>query len=181
MEALTPEQEIRLEREVAALECAADEHDLKGETAAALSLKRAALALQESVLGPEHPDVATSLDMLAISLYKNKHYAEAEKLFRRALAIYKRFPEAPEELAISYEWLAWVYDDQKQWRKALTHWHDALLIHKRCRVNDSLEVSRNLSIYADLLRVTGRKVRARATLRRAAAMRAKAQRLARRR
>ena len=181
MEALTPEQEIRLEREVAALQCAADEHDLKGETAAALSSKRAALALQESVLGPERPYVATTLDMLAISLYKYKQYAEAENLFRRALAIYKRFPEAPEELAISYEWLAWVYDDQKQWGKALTYWHAALSIHKRHGVNQCPEMFRHLSIYADLLKVTGRKVRARATLKRAAAMRAKAQRLARRR
>jgi len=172
MEALTPEQEARLE-EVASLERAAYEHDLKGEIAAAFPLKRAALALKESILGPGHSYVATSLDMLAISLYENKQYTEAEKLFRRALAIYKRFPEAPEDLASSYEWLAFVYDDQNQWSKALTCWHDALLIHKKYGGNQYFEMSQHLSIYADLLKVTGRKVRAQAMLKRAEAMRGK--------
>ena len=41
-------------------------------------------------LGPDHPDVATMLNNLAL-LYDNQgRYAEAEPLFRRSLAIYEK-------------------------------------------------------------------------------------------
>jgi tetratricopeptide (TPR) repeat protein len=46
-----------------------------------------ALATRQQVLGPDHPDVATSLNNLA-ELYRTRgQYAEAEPLYRRALAI----------------------------------------------------------------------------------------------
>ena len=45
------------------------------------------MAISEKALGPEHPDVATILNNLA-GLYKAQgHYAEAEPLYKRALAI----------------------------------------------------------------------------------------------
>lgn len=169
MEPLTPEQVTQLE-EVYDLQRTAYHHDLKGEIAAAFPLKRDALALEEEILGPEHPYVAAALDMLAIDLYHDKRYAEAEAKFRRALAIYKQLPEAVEDLASSFEWLAFVYEDQKQWRKALTHWHDALALRRRYGGGKYFEMSQSLLVYAKLLKATGRKVRARATLKRAEAM-----------
>ena len=173
MDLLTPEQVMRLE-EVYALQRAAYHHDLKGELAAAFPLKRDALALEEEILGPEHSYVAGTLHTLAIDLYENKRYGEAEALFRRALAIHKRTSgEASDDVASSYEWLAFVYDDQKQWRKALTYWHDALALRKKYGGGKYYEMSQSLLIYADLLKVTGRKVRARATLKRAKMMRGK--------
>ena len=46
-----------------------------------------ALEVAEQNVGPDHPDVATSLNNLA-SLYNNQgHYAQAEPLYKRALAI----------------------------------------------------------------------------------------------
>ena len=49
-----------------------------------------ALAIREKVLGPEHPDVATSLNNLA-SLYGDQgRYAEAEPLYQRSLAIMEK-------------------------------------------------------------------------------------------
>ena len=46
-----------------------------------------ALAIEEKALGPEHPDVATSLNNLA-ELYRDQgKYGEAEPLYQRALAI----------------------------------------------------------------------------------------------
>lgn len=46
-----------------------------------------AIAIQEKVLGPEHPDLAVTLNDLA-ELYRNEgRLAEAEPLYRRSLAI----------------------------------------------------------------------------------------------
>ncbi len=51
----------------------------------------------EKALGPEHPDVATSLNNLALLYQAQGNYAEAEPLFRRSLAIYEKAlgPEHP--------------------------------------------------------------------------------------
>ena len=46
-----------------------------------------AISINETALGPDHPDVAGSLNNLA-GLYWDQHrYAEAEPLFKRALEI----------------------------------------------------------------------------------------------
>ena len=50
-------------------------------------LYRRAIAIQEKVLGPEHPDLATSLNNLAELSLIQWHYREAEALHKRALAI----------------------------------------------------------------------------------------------
>ena len=64
-------------------------HD-QGNYAAAEPLYRRALAIREKALGPDHPDVATSLNNLALLLQKKGNYAAAEPLCRRALAIYEK-------------------------------------------------------------------------------------------
>ena len=45
------------------------------------------LALTEKTLGPDHPDVASALNNLAVLCRDQGRYAEAEPLFQRALAI----------------------------------------------------------------------------------------------
>jgi tetratricopeptide (TPR) repeat protein len=56
---------------------------------AELPLQRA-LALRERVLGPEHPEVATGLNNLALLYYAQGRYSEAEPLYQRALALWER-------------------------------------------------------------------------------------------
>jgi class 3 adenylate cyclase/Tfp pilus assembly protein PilF len=53
-------------------------------------LLRRALALRERVLGPDHPDLATSLDNLAQLYGATGRPAEAEPLYQRALAVRER-------------------------------------------------------------------------------------------
>ena len=50
-------------------------------------LYRRALAIDEASYGPDHPDVATDLNNLAVLLRATNRLAEAEPLYRRALAI----------------------------------------------------------------------------------------------
>ena len=51
----------------------------------------------EQTLGPEHPDVATSINNLALLYQAQGKYAEAEPLYQRALVIYEKAlgPEHP--------------------------------------------------------------------------------------
>ncbi len=50
-------------------------------------LFRRALEIREKQLGPDHPDVAESLNCLAILFQAQGNYANAETLYRRALEI----------------------------------------------------------------------------------------------
>ena len=60
-------------------------------------LARLSLAIDENILGPEHPDTGTSLNNLAALLRAKGDYNAAEPLFRRALAIAEKAqgPEHP--------------------------------------------------------------------------------------
>jgi len=61
--------------------------DVRAQYGRAERLKRAALAIGERSLGPDHPSVATRLNNLAELLRATNRLAEAEPLYRRALAI----------------------------------------------------------------------------------------------
>ena len=59
-----------------------------------------AVEIQRRVLGPEHPDTLSSLNLLASDLRRQGHYAEAEKLNRETLDMRRRVlgPEHPDTL-----------------------------------------------------------------------------------
>ncbi len=58
-----------------------------GKIVEAISMAEQLLALREKTLGPDHPDVAQSLNNLAFLYEDQGRYAEAEPLYKRALAI----------------------------------------------------------------------------------------------
>ncbi|MGB6301921.1 MAG: tetratricopeptide repeat protein, partial [Rivularia sp. (in: cyanobacteria)] len=53
----------------------------------AIPLAERALAIREKVLGEEHPDVAQSLNNLALLYYSQGNYSKAEPLYLHSLAI----------------------------------------------------------------------------------------------
>jgi len=76
----------------------------------AVVVAQKALQVAEQNVGPDHPDVATSLNNLAL-LYKTQgDYAKAEPLYKRALAIREKAlgPDHP-AVATSLENLAGLY------------------------------------------------------------------------
>ena len=82
----------------------------KGEYDRAVVVAREALEVAEENVGPDHPDVAGSLNNLALLYQAQGDYAKAEPHYKRALAIREKAlgPDHP-LVATSLENLATVY------------------------------------------------------------------------
>ncbi len=90
-----------------------------GQYDRAVVVAKKALEVAEKNAGPNHPDLATSLNNLAL-LYKDQgEYAQAERLYKRSLAIDEKAlgPDYP-DVAISLNNLAALYDTQGQYALA---------------------------------------------------------------
>ena len=61
-----------------------------GQYARAVVVGKKALKVAEEIVGPDHPDVATSLNILALLYNTQGQYAEAEPLYKQALGIYEK-------------------------------------------------------------------------------------------
>src|SRR6266700_4063910 len=68
----------------------ADRHRARGQLAKAETLYRATLVRRKEILGPEHLDVAKSMNCLASLLNEQGRHAEAEPLYRESLALRKK-------------------------------------------------------------------------------------------
>jgi tetratricopeptide (TPR) repeat protein len=83
-------------------------------------------------LGPEHPDVATSLNNLAALYHNQGQYAKAEPLYQRALAIREKALGAEHpKVATSLNNLAALYHNQGQYAKAEPLYQRALAIYEK--------------------------------------------------
>jgi len=76
----------------------------------ALPFKKRALKITENAYGPYHPDVATSLNNLALLYYSQGRYGKAEQLHTRGMAITeKALGPYPPDIATSLNNLAGLY------------------------------------------------------------------------
>jgi tetratricopeptide (TPR) repeat protein len=84
-------------------------------------LEKRALAIREKALGPDHPDVAQSLNNLATLYYSRGRFADAEPLYKRALAIREKAlgPDHP-DVATALNNLAELYNQQGRYADALS-------------------------------------------------------------
>jgi tetratricopeptide (TPR) repeat protein len=96
-------------------------------------LHERARAIYENVLGPEHPDTATSVSNLATVLWDLGDRAGALPLFEHALAIREKVlgPEHP-DTAESVNFLAHVLHDQGDFAGARPLVERALAIDEKC-------------------------------------------------
>lgn len=85
----------------------------------AIALAQRAPAIREKALGSEHPDIASSLNNLAVLYRATGAYAKAEPLYQRALAIRQKAlgPEHP-STAVSLNNLAVLYRATGTYAKA---------------------------------------------------------------
>ena len=128
------------------------------------SSKRA-LAIREKALGPDHPDVAASLNNLATLYIDQGRYAEAEPLLKRALAIREKAlgPDHP-DVAQSLHNLAVLYQVQGRYAEAEPLYKRALAIKEKALGHDHPDVATSLNNLADAVHGPGPVRRGRAAL-----------------
>jgi CHAT domain-containing protein/Tfp pilus assembly protein PilF len=115
------------------------------------------LAIREKALGPNHPDVAQSLNNLA-ELYKDQgRYADAEPLFKRSLDIAEKAsgPNHP-EFAGSLDNLASLYIHQGRYADAEPLIKRSLAIYEKTLGPNHPYVSTPLNDLASLYKTQGR-------------------------
>src|SRR5436309_11103034 len=80
---------------------------------------RRALDVAERTFGPDHPNVALSLNNLAALYITQSQYAQAEPLYKRSLAIKEKALGADHpDVAVSVYKLAELYNTQGQYAQA---------------------------------------------------------------
>ena len=146
-----------------------------GQYADAEPLFRRALAIDEKALGKDHPDVASSLNNLALLLYSQGKYGEAEPLYRRALAIREKAlgPDHP-DVAQSLNNLAGLLYSQGKYGEAEPLYRRALAIYEKADGSYHPDVATSLNNLAELLRAEGKYADAEPLFRRALAIDEKA-------
>jgi len=137
-------------------------------------LYRRALEIVEKALGPEHPDVAASLNNLALLYHRQGRYAEAEPLYRRALEIREKVlgPEHP-GVATSLNNLAALYYSQGRYAEAEPLYRRAREILEKALGPEHPDVAASLNNLALLYDSQGRYAEAEPLLRRAREIREK--------
>ncbi|ODG98747.1 pilus assembly protein PilF, partial [Nostoc sp. KVJ20] len=107
--------------------------------------------------GSEHPDVAASLNNLALLYRSTGRYSEAESLFQEALSLYKRLlGEEHPRVASSLNNLALLYRSTGRYSEAEPLYQEALSLYKRLLGEEHPRVASSLNNLALLYRSTGR-------------------------
>jgi CHAT domain-containing protein/tetratricopeptide (TPR) repeat protein len=133
------------------------------------------LAIREHSLGPKHPEVAATLNNLAVLLDFTGRYGEAEPLARRALSIRERVlgPEHP-DVATSLNDLAELLHQMDRYDDAEPLYRRALSVRERALGPEHPDVATSLNALAVFLKDTGRYGEAEPLARRALAIRERA-------
>ena len=141
-----------------------------GEYAKAEPLYQEALRIRQKVLGPEHPEVATSLNNLAALYNAMGEYAKAEPLYQEALRICQKVfgPDHP-DTAISLSSLAWLYNAMGEYAKAEPLDQEALRIRRKVLGPEHPDTAKSLNNLALLEFYLGRIDEATALARQASA------------
>jgi CHAT domain-containing protein/Tfp pilus assembly protein PilF len=147
----------------------------EGRYADAIPLAKEVLAIREEALGPDHLDVATSLNNLAGLYQQQGRYAEAEPLYKRSLTIREkaRGPDHP-DLATTLNNLALLYNDQGRYAEAEPLFKRSLVIDEKVFGPDHPVVAADLNNLAGLYLEQGRYAAAEPLLKRSLAIREKA-------
>jgi eukaryotic-like serine/threonine-protein kinase len=109
-------------------------------------LLASALSLREKNLPPDHPDLADSLNGLAVLYWNQGRYAEAEPLAKRALAAREKTlgPDSP-GVAKSLNVLAAVYLHQGKYAEAEPLYRRALAVNEKALGPEHADLAANLN------------------------------------
>jgi len=128
----------------------------RGRYTEAEPLYQRAIRIREQLLGPEHPDVATSLYGLANLYLDQGRYAEAEPLYQRAIRIREQFlgPQHP-DMAYPLTNLANLYREQGRYAEAESLYQRALHIREQALGPQHLETARTMQELAQFREAQG--------------------------
>jgi len=140
----------------------------------ATPLLEEALNIRRHIFGEEHPDVAESLNKLALLLDAKGDYAAAEPLYRQALAMRRKLlGEEHPDVAASINNLASLLYAKGDYAAAEPLFREALALHRKLEGNDHPNVASSLNNLAMVLRYKGDYAAAEPLLRQALARRRK--------
>ncbi|HEV2581410.1 MAG TPA: tetratricopeptide repeat protein, partial [Ktedonobacteraceae bacterium] len=134
-------------------------------------ISQQAIALQESLYGPEHLELAGTLSGLAMLYLYSYRYTEAEPLYKRIIAIRTALLGSEHhETGSSLADLAWLYTILERYDEAERLFHEAVYILQRHFGEDHLEVGSVLNNWAGLYMRQGNFAQAETMLERAIAI-----------
>lgn len=146
-----------------------------GRYAEAESLFKRSLAIWEKALGPDHPDVAISLNNLGLLYQAQGRYAEAKPFFERSLAIReKEFGPDHPDVANSLNNLGLLYKAQGRYAEAEPLLKRSLAIREKALGQSHPNVAIGLNNLAKLYQAQGKYAQAEPLYRRALAILKKA-------
>lgn len=129
----------------------------QGRYSEATPLAQRVVRIREAALGANHPDVAQSLNNLAILYQAQGLLAEAEPLYKRALAINERaFGTNHRSVATSLNNLAELYQAQGRHADAETLLKRSLAINEKAHGAKSADTAVSLNNLAHLYQAQGR-------------------------
>lgn len=104
----------------------------RGDYVQALEYLEKALAIQEQILPPVHPDIAVTYENMGYTYGDLGNYENAMEYHVKSLSIREKIltPEDP-EIALSYSNIAWVHYDTGDYRRALEYMRRAVEIAER--------------------------------------------------
>ena len=133
------------------------------------------MAIEEKALGPDHPDVAQSLNNLALLYNDQGRYSDAEPLYKRSLAIReKKLGADHPDVARSLNNLAGLYQSQGRYSDAELLYKRSLAIREKVFGPDHPDVANALSNLALLYQAQRRYAEAEPLLKRSLAIDEKA-------
>jgi CHAT domain-containing protein len=123
----------------------------------AISMIEGTLKIREKILGPDHRDVGTALNNLAVVYRDKSDYAKAEPLYRRALAVReKALGQWHPEVAATLSNLALLYSDRGEYAEAEPLYQRALGICEKSLGPEHLDLAYPLTNLAILYRNQGK-------------------------
>lgn len=125
-----------------------------GLTDDALPLHEEALMIRRELFPSDHADVAQSIETLAFDYRMRRNMAEAEPLYREAIAMRRRLNDQPIKVAPNLEGLAMTIRDLDRPDTAVILMNEAIAIRRRSQGWEHPDMTQSLMGLAYVLRAT---------------------------